>query len=58
MEFPTFINWENPFQKGCWVISFYSCKQSEESDQMPPSAVFDLVLHCLSMSHKNDAKLK
>ena len=31
---------------------------SGEPDQTPHFAVFDLVLHCLPMSHKRDARLK
>ena len=30
---------------------------SGEPDQTPSSAGSDLVLHCLPMSHKNDARL-
>ena len=30
---------------------------SREPDQTPHFAVFDLVLHCLPMSHKKDARL-
>ena len=31
---------------------------SEETDQTPRSAASGLVLHCLPMSHKKDARLK
>ena len=33
------------------------CANSGEPDQTPRFAVSDLVLHCLLMSHKKDARL-
>ena len=35
----------------------YSVSNSGDPDQMPHSAVSDLGIHCLSMSHKMDARL-
>ena len=68
MEFPILINWTSPFPfKGLLggIFRFYSnfkrnfCKQnSGEPDQRPHFAESDLVLHCLPMSHKKDARLK
>ena len=67
MEFPTFINWTNPIQ----ILGLLGSKfqfhsnfkkvilqaNSAEPDQTPRSAASDMVLHCLSMSHKKDARL-
>ena len=45
------------------IFYFYSnfnrtfCQQSVDPDQTPHSAVSDLGLHCLPMSHKKDARL-
>ena len=51
--------------KGCRVVVFIFIKKiqnilssnSGEPDQMPHTAVFDLDLHHLPMSHKKDAML-
>ena len=52
--------------KGCWVVFFIFIQIFKETsvtskqckpDQMPPFAASGLVLHCLPMSHKNDARL-
>ena len=40
-------------QSICWVVFFFG-----DSDQMPHFAASDLGQHCLSMSHKKDARLK
>ena len=40
------------------ILIEQSVSKSGESDQTPRSAASDLVLHCLSMSHTNDARLK
>ena len=67
MEFPIIINWNSPFPfqglLGC-MFRFYQnsnrtfCKKnSGDPDQTPRSAASDLGLHCLSMSHKKDARL-
>ena len=64
MYFPIPINWTSPFPIVRWHFSslfkfqmnFY--KQTEEKpDQTPPLAAPDLVLHCLPMSHKKNARL-
>ena len=48
-----------------WYFQLYSncnktlCKQTvENQDQTPRSAASDLVMQCLPMSHKKDARLK
>ena len=51
---------------GCWVVTFnyiqilkvyFESKTRANSDQTPRSAASDLILHCLSMSHKKNARL-
>ena len=52
--------------KGCWVVVFIFfifdktlCKQTfGDPDLTPRSLASGLVLHCLHMSHKKDARLK
>ena len=52
--------------RGVWLVLLLSCFEetielnanSVYSDQMPRSAASDLGLHCLSMSHLWDARLK
>ena len=39
-------------------LKVYLQANSALSDQIPHSAASDLVLHCLSMSHKIDTRLK
>ena len=68
MNFPTSINWTNPFPilgvfGGIFLLfSKFQLKilytNSEDPDQAPHYAVSDLDLHCLHMSHKKDARLK
>ena len=48
--------------KGCWVliynfIQILKVNYVSKPDQMAHIAVPDLVLHCLLMSHKKDARL-
>ena len=65
MEFPTVINWTSPFHlKGCWVVVFIFIQILREHsvnrgdpDQTPRSVESDLVLHCLPMSNKKEARL-
>ena len=65
MEFPTLINWSNPFCIQGLLGSYHEFKikkcilwaNSAEFDQMLHSVVCDLVLHCLPMFHKMDARL-
>ena len=68
MNFPTLISRTAPFPiLGVLggIFHFYSnfdrtfCKQtcSGDTDQTPHSAVSDLGLHCLPVSHKKDARL-
>ena len=39
------------------ILIEYSVKKSGDPDQTPRSAASGLVLHCLPMSHKKDARL-
>ena len=64
MEFHTTISWSSPFQiLGVLEVFFFqsliedSLNKHEATDQTPHYAVSDLDLHCLSMSHKKDARL-
>ena len=69
MDFPIFINWMSSLPI-LWLLSgiFHFCSNfqkkqqllfanSEEPDQTPCFAASDLVLHCLPLSHKKDARL-
>ena len=65
MHFPIIINCTSPFpilELLCDIFHFYSyfkrnfCKNSGEPDQKPRFAASDLVLHCISMSHKKNAR--
>ena len=67
MEFPTVLNWTNPLpilELLVGIFQFYSnfkryfCLQTlENPDQTPRFAASDLVLYCLPMFHKKDARL-
>ena len=67
MEFPTDINWTNPIPISGLLggifhfnLNFernFCLKNSREPDQISRFTASDLVLHCLPMSHKKDARL-
>ena len=67
MEFPADINWTSSFPMlglFVWYFSFLLkilkkllFANSGEPDQTPHYVASDLVLHCLLMSHKKDARL-
>ena len=66
MYFPLTINGWVHFQfQGCWVVFFIFIQilkklllaNSGETYQTPPFVASDLVLHCLPMSHKYNARL-
>ena len=66
MEFPTIIKWTSPsLFSGLLggIFHFYSnfdrklLANGGDPDQTPHSAVSDLGLHCLHMSHKKDTRL-
>ena len=59
MYFPILIKWMGPFPiLGCWVVFFIFIQILKETSvsKQCRTAVSDLVLHCLSMSHKKDAR--
>ena len=65
MYLPILINWTSPFPflglfGGIFIqiLKRNFCKQTYENpDQTLPFALSDLVLHCLPISHKKDARL-
>ena len=59
MEFPTLINMNRPFYfKGCWVVVFIFIQfLTENSVSIGDRNQTPQNLHCLPMSHKEDARL-
>ena len=66
MYFPILINRTSPYPilgllggicHFHFIFKKKICKQTGEPDQTPRLAASDLVLHCLPMSHKKDARL-
>ena len=58
MDFPILISRKSSFPiLGVLVLFFIIKANSGDPDQTQHSALSDLGLHCLSMSHKKDAML-